>query len=255
MKQSIILWTAAAIITLLAGYAQSIKSPYYPVNGTITVVSGYASFSFDKVFRGKGGYPVWIVADFDSLKGELKWRDTKGNNEWKTIQMKPKGQALYAEIPAHPPLSKVEYRVTLNDHGKTFLVPQTEIAHIQFLGHVPPPIMAFYYITLFAGILLAVRTGFEVFKDKPRIKMYTIFTLISFFSFTLIFSTVKKGCELGAIGGTKILPISDLFTNGPVLLFVLWIAALILIFNSKKYKIWAPVSAFITILIFLLANF
>ena len=248
MKQSIILWTAAIIITLLAGYAQSIKSPYYPVNGTITVVSGYASFSFDKVYRGKGGYPVWIVADFDSLKGELKWRDTKGNNEWQTIQMRPKGQAIYAEIPAHPPLSKVEYRVTLNDHGKTFLVPQTEIADIQFLGHVPSSIMMFYYITLFGGILLAVRTGFEVFKDKPRIKMYTIFTLISFFSF-------KKGCELGAIGGTKILPISDLFTSGPVLLFILWIAALILIFNSKKYKIWAPASALTTILIFLLANF
>ena len=255
MKQSIILWTAAAIITLLAGYAQSIKSPYYPVNGTITVTSGYASFSFDKVYRGKGNYPVWIIADFNGLKGELKFRNVPGNNEWQTIQMQPKGEALYAEIPAHPPLSKVEYRVTLNDQGKTFLVPQTEIAQIQFLGHVPSDIMIFYYITLFAGILIGIRTGLEVFKDKPKIKMYTIFTLISFFSFTLIFSTVKKGCELGAIGGTKILPISDLFTNGPAFLLALWIAALILIFNTKKYKIWAAVSAFGTILIFLLGNF
>lgn len=255
MKQSIILWTAAAIITLLAGYAQSIKSPYYPVNGTVTVSSGYSSFSFDKVYRGKDGYPVWIISDFKGLKGELKWRDISGNNEWQTIQMQPKGEALYAEIPAHPPLSKVEYRVTLNDQGKTFLVPETEIAHIQFLGRVPSQIMLFYYITLFAGILLGIRTGLEVFKDKPRIKMYTIFTLISFFSFTLIFSTVKKGCELGAIGGTKILPISDLFTNGPVFLFLLWIAALILIFNTKRYKIWAAISAVGTILIFLLGNF
>lgn len=255
MKQSIILWTAAAIITLLAGYAQSIKSPYYPVNGTITVVSGYASFSFDKVYRGKGGYPVWIVADFKGLKGELRWRNLNNNGEWQIIQMQPKGEALYAEIPAHPPLSKVEYRVTLNDQGKTFLVPQTEIANIQFLGHVPSQIMMFYYITLFAGILLGIRTGFEVFMEKPRIKMYTIFTLISFFAFTLIFSTVKRGCELGAIGGTKILPISDLFNSGPVLLFILWIAALILIFNSKKYKIWAALSALGTIIIFLLGNF
>jgi hypothetical protein len=169
--------------------------------------------------------------------------------------MQTKGEALYAEIPAHPPLSIVEYRVILNDQGKTYYVPKTEIAHIEFLGHVPSQIMMFYYITLFAGILLGIRTGLEVFKDKPKIKMYTIFTLISFFTFTLIFNTVKKGCELGAIGGTKIIPISDLFSSGPVLLFILWIAALILIFNTKKYKVWAALSALGTILIFLLGNF
>lgn len=110
-------------------------------------------------------------------------------------------------------------------------------------------------MTLFAGILLAIRTGLEIFRDKPRIKMYTIFTLISFFSFTLVFSTVKKGCELGIIGGTRAASMQDLFPSAPVLLFAAWIAALILIFNTRRSKMWAVVSSLITVIIFFAGKF
>lgn len=256
MKQSVILWIAAGIITLLVGYAQRISSPIYPINGTIKLENGYeASFSFDKVFHGKEDYPVLVASDKKNLSGVLEWRVKSDSVKWQTIQLNNNDGALTAAIPHQKTLSIVEYRVILNDGNKKVLVPQTVNATLQFLGFVPPEISQFYYITLFAGIILALRTGLEIFRDKPKIKMYTIFTLISFFSFTLVFSTVKIGCELGVIGGTRIAPLQDLFPGAPVLLFAVWIAALILVFNSRKFKMWAIVSSIATVVIFLAAKF
>ena len=254
MKQSVILWIATVIIIFLAGYTQRVQSPDYPINGTETLVTGEASFSFDRTADSKSNYKVWLADNCTDLKGILRW---KGTDEklWHFENMKPDSGTLYAYIPAQPPLSRVQYRVELTDSGKTYLFPVENNVTMEFLGHVPSQISMFYFITLFAGLLLAVRTGFEVFREPPRLRLYTLFTVISFFCFTLVFSTVKKGCELGIIGGTKIAPITDIFSTGPVLLFALWILAMIIIFNLKKTRIWAVVAAVGTIVIFLLGRF
>ncbi len=256
MKQSVILWIAAGIITLLVGYTQSTTSPLYPINGTIKLKDGYeASYRFDKVFHGKGDYQVLIASDKKDLSGVLEWRLNPDTSNWQTVQLKNNKGALIAFIPHQKTLSQVEYRVILNDGRKKVFLPQTINATLKFLGFVPPEISQFYFITLFAGILLAIRTGLEVFKEKPRIKMYTIFTLISFFSFTFVFSTVKKGCELGVIGGTRIASLQELFPITPVILFSAWVVALILVFNTRKSKMWAAVFSLVTVIIFLAGNF
>ncbi len=255
MKQSLILWSAAVIILFIAAYSRNTTSAEYPVNGTINLSYTEISFSFDKIYRGKGDYTVWLAGESKGLTGELDWRDKQDTASWKTVMLMSANDILTGIIPHHSPLSKVEYRVKLYDNGKTVFVPQTSNVTLQFLGQVPLQIMMFYYITFFAGILLALRTGLGVFKEAPRIKMYTIFTLISFFSFAWIFSPVKKGCEIGMIGGTKIAPVNELFSIGSILLFVLWVAALILVFNTRKPKVFAAASSILTLVIFLFGKF
>ncbi len=255
MKQAIILWISAAIITFIAGYTQSTTSPNYPINGTVDLSSGEISYSFDKIFRGKSDYQVLVIGDFTNQTGVLEWKNQSDTSAWNIVQLKSSKNKLSGIIAHHQTLSKVEYRVRLNDNGKILQLPQSKNATIQFLGNVPPQIMQFYYITLFVGILLGLRSGLEIFRERPRIKMYTIFTLISFFSFTLVFSTVKKGCELGAIGGTKIVQLQELFPSAPVLLFATWIATMILVFNTKKPKVWVVLSSVATIIIFLAGKF
>ena len=255
MKQSIILWLAAAILTFIIGYTQNTTSPKYPINGTIDISSGEISYSFDKIFREKNNYQVLVVGDLANQTGQLMWKDMTDSSNWNYVPLKKSNHELIGDIPHHEPLSQIEYRVRLNDNGKIILLPQTQNVYMQFLGNVPPQIMQFYFITLFGGILLGLRTSLEIFSERPRIKMYAIFTLISFFSFTLIFSTVKRGCELGIIGGTKIVPISDLFLSGPVLLFSTWIIGLILIFNTKRSKYWAVAASVATIIIFFFGRF
>jgi hypothetical protein len=255
LKQSLILWTASVIIIFLAGYTERTNSPGYPVNGTTNLNYSEISYSFDTVFRGKGDYTVWIAAESRSLAGELELRDKQDTASWKIINLTRTKDILSASIPHHSPTAKVEYHIKLYDNGNTIIVPRDSNVTLMFLGLVPSQIIMFYYITLFAGLILAVRTCLEVFKEKPKIKMYSIFTLISFFSFTWIFSPVKRGCEIGMIGGTKIAPVNELFPSGSLLLFVIWVTALILVFNTRKPKLWAPVSSVLTLAVFLFGKF
>ena len=246
---------AAVIIIFLAGYIQHTHSSVYPLNGTITLNYSEVSFSFDRVFRGQGDYNVWLAAESKGLSGEMEWRDIQDTTSWKIVKLTSKDEILSASIPHHSPLSKVEYFVKLYDNGNTVQVPGTSNVTLLFLGQVPSQISMFYYITLFAGLLLAIRTCLEIFKDHSTIKMYTIFTLISIFSFTWIFSPVKKGCEIGMIGGTRIAPVNELFSSGSLLLFALWVAALILVFNTGKPKLWITASSLLTLVIFLFGKF
>jgi hypothetical protein len=255
LKQTLILWTAAVIIIFLAGYTKNTTSSDYPVNGTINLTYTEISFSFDKVYRGKGDYTVWLAGESKGLNGELEWRNKLDTAAWQSVKLTSANGILSGNIPHHSPQSMVEYRVKLYDNGKTVLVPEYSNVTLTFMGAVPSQIMMFYYITLFAGLLLALRTGLEIFRETPKIKMYTIFTLISFFSFAWIFSPVKKGCEIGMIGGTRIAPVSQLFSAGSLLLFFLWVAALILVFNTKKPKVWVVASSLITLIIYLFGKF
>ncbi len=255
LKQSLILWTASIIIIFLAGYTERTNSPGYPVNGTINLNYSEISYSFDTVFRGKSDYTVWLAAESGSLEGDLEWRDKHDTASWKIINLTRANDILSASIPHHSPTAKVEYHVKLYDKGNTITIPRDSNVTLLFLGLVPSQIMMFYFITLFAGLILAVRTCLEIFKENSKIKMYTIFTLISFFSFTWIFSPVKKGCEIGMIGGTKIAPVNELFSSGSLLLFVIWAAALILVFNTRKPKVWMPVFSVLTLAVFLFGKF
>ncbi|MHB1688392.1 MAG: hypothetical protein ACYCVH_13610 [Ignavibacteriaceae bacterium] len=254
MKQSLILWISALIITFLVSFAQDIFSPDYPVSGTVDLKEGGASFSFDKVVRSKTGYKVWVISDFNGLKGKLFWRDKSGESPWQTIEMKDTGKALYAVIPQQTPMSQIEYRVKLFDQNKTYLLPVKTNVSLTFLNAVPDEITQFYFITLFAGLIFSVRTALESFSEKPKIKKLTVFTAISFFSYTFVFNTVKKSVELGAIGKGA-LPLSDIFDQRSILLFAVSILTLILIFNTQKQKLWASTGAFLTLAIFLFAKY
>lgn len=255
MKHNLTIWIISAVFTFIVGYVQNFTSNEHPINGKENFASGQVIYSLDKVYRDTSGYTVFIKTNVKVISGVLEWKNADSTAKWNTIPIKLSGENLSAVIPPHLPLSKIEYKVKLTANGKVIALPKYGAFYIEFLGKVPEQISMFYFITLFSGILLAIRTGLEAFRTKPRLRMYTIFTLIAFFSFTLIFSTVKKGCELGIIGKTKIVPISDIFPSGAVLLFLLWIFAMILIFNSKRPKIFATTASIATILIFLLGKF
>ncbi len=142
MKQSIILWTAAIVLTFLAGYAHRIKSPDYPVNGTINMVSGEASFSFDKIYRSQKSYKVWLADNCENLQGTLNWRNVT-DTVWHNEKMKSDSGIIFAEYLAHEPKSKVEYRAELTDKDKIFMIPANGAVTMQFEGRVPSKFQCF----------------------------------------------------------------------------------------------------------------
>lgn len=253
MKQSLILWISAAIITFLAGYIQNRTSSTYPVSGTIGIDGQKVSYQFKKICSNKSDYLIMIRSDVENLKGIFSWRIGDKNKCWQIDTMKYSEKNLIENIPKQPALTKVEYTVKLIHNNREYFIPKKEINNIKFLGTVPLTIEIHFYLTLFIGIVLAFRSGLEYFKEKPRLRLYSIFSLIAFFSCAMIFAPVKRAYEMGIIGKT-VPTLGELFDGWLIALFLLGILNLILISYSKYPRIWIMIASILTLIIFLSQN-
>jgi len=257
MKQTLILWLSAFLITILSGYLENLLSPYYPITGTIGINGKKVSYKFDKIFRGNENFPVLIRTDLSELKGILWWQNISNKSERNSIQMKAGKEILYAEIPKQPAKDIVKYEIELSakrnqppaekSNDSTYSLPQGQI---KFLGEVPPMIMFLFYFSLFGGLLLSTRTGLEYFNENQKIKKLSLFTVTFFFVLTIAVNPLKKSYELEAINKT-IPPITELSDYQSLFLLLVWITGMILIFKVRNPRLTALVLSVITILIFL----
>jgi hypothetical protein len=266
MKKNIILWLGAIILTFLSGYMRNVTGPDYPVSGTIGIEGKMVTFKFDKIYLGNDGYNVLIRSDVKDIKAFLLWKDVssraisgrspknQANTIWQRDLMADSGFLIKGKLPHHNSGEKVAYRVELNYGGKQYYLPEDKPVTIKFLGYVNSSIMNIFYFVLFGGLLFAVRTGLETFNDKPRLGLYSIFTLIFFFLYTICLVPLKRTYELNALNHF-VPPLNLITTYQSVSLFVLWIIGLILIFNFKGNRIIPLMISSVTLIIYIFIHY
>ena len=254
MRQSLILWISAAVITFLVGFVQTRTSPTYPISGTVGIEGKTVSYFFKKIFRDKDNYVFLLRTDTENLKGILQSKIIGKNQVWQIDTMKYLNGNLSVTIPKQKALTEIEYRIILTGSSGKYFLPNGTIEKLLFLDPVPLSIDIHYYLTLFIGILLAIRAGLETLNNKPRLRLFSIFTLISFFSCAMIFAPVKKAYEMGAIGN-NVPPIGKLFELWLVALVIIWIMNLVLVSFSRTPKKWILLFSALTLVVFYSQNF
>lgn len=254
MKHLIILWISSSILTFLIGFFQSRTSDVYPISGTIGIDGQKISYHFKKVQGNDENYKILIRTDLTKITGVLTWQKMDNVSSWEIDTLKNENGILFGSIPKQDPQTKLKYKVFLYYNSMKYVLPTTHNVELLFVGSVPMSISIHYYLTLFLGLLLSIRTGLETFNEKPRLRLYSIFTLIVFISCALIFAPVKKAYELGAIN--KMVPaLSELFAGWLTLLAIIWIGNLILVSYSPYRKWWARIASILTPIIFISQNF
>ncbi len=248
MKRPLILWSSALLLTFLTGYIQSGTSEFYPVTGTIGIDEKKVSYRFEKIYNGNDNYKFIIRTDNPDIKCIAKWKNEIAN-DWNSIEMKKNNEAFIAEIPRHEAGEKILYFAEISKDEKKFVVPDKPVL-LLFQGYVPSMIGSLSFFTLFTGLLLSFRTGLEFFNENQRIKKLTLFTTSFFFLYTIAVTPLKKSYELNAINN-KVVPVTFLFDLQSILLFLLWIAAMIIIFKAKDSKKPALIFSILTVLVFL----
>jgi hypothetical protein len=251
MKQSLILWIGAFVISFLFAFGNRMISPEYPVTGSFGINMKPVTYKFEKVYRGNDGYQIVIGTDTDSLNGSILWQGKESSSGWNSVPMKFSGNTLTGRIPHQSPSTLVNYKVKVWKGNKIFYIPARGKITLKYLSNVPSSIMGFYYLTLYLALIFSVRTGLDYFNDNQKIKKMSLFTIMIWIANVIVFNPVKHSYELSTrIGGT-ILPITDLFDIRHLIFLVIWIAGIILIFNLKNYKIWAAITAGATLTAFL----
>jgi len=251
MKQSLILWTGAFVISFLFGFASRLISPEYPVTGSFGINMKKVIYKFEKVYRGDDNYKIVIGTEVDSLNGNILWRLKVSNSGWNVEPMKFSGNSLTGVIPHQSPSTLVEYRIKVWKDNQIFYLPRNGKITMKYLNSVPSSIIGFYIFTLYLALFFSVRTGLDYFNEKQKIKKLSLFTIMIWIANVIVFNPVKRTYELSTRIGSTVLPITDLFDIRHLDLLIIWIIGVILIFNLKNYKIWAAIISGATLIAFL----
>lgn len=252
MHKNIILWIAAAIITFLAGYLNSVTGSGLPLSGTFGIEGKKTTYKFDTYYDGKQPVPVAIRTDRDSLQGIIIYKESNSPS-WDTSVMKFKPGMLEGSMEIRTAPGKAEYRAEVFYNDKTYKIPYEGTVRLQVMGATSPIVKGLFWFCLLFALFLSTRTGLEYFAETRNEKKHGIFAAIFFILYGFVVSPLLISYHKGAIAHSVPGP-AEIWSINHIILPVLWIVSLIVMFNSKHQKITALLTSVITILIFLFVH-
>ena len=254
MKQNIILWLGAIVITFLSGYVESVTSSDYPITGTIGVDGKKLSYKLDKAATPEEGLDIILRTDVDSVTGQLEYKVVNSNSDWIKNPLEVSYKTLKINLHIEKDVKQLKYRVRIFTKDRDILIQEkNQPVLLNVKGKVPGMVNTFFYLFLFGGLLFSTRTALDYFNEKEKIKKLSLLTFILFCSSVIIFFPLKKIYEMQSLG-SKIIPIAGLVDTPLLIITVVWLAATILVFNIKNYKIIPMIAAIITLILFQINN-
>ncbi len=250
MKNEIILWLSSVIIVFLVGYIKNVTESNYPITGTFGIEGKKVSYKLDKVCFDKKFYDNVIISDIKGIEARAL---IINNDEQNEIAYKEIDKGLDCEIPILNPSQKLRYKVIINYNETTYEIPKDDFVTLTFWGNIPSPVSIMYFIFLYSGLVMVLRSLLEVFTKKINLKKFTIITCTLFITVNILVYPLYNTYKLGAINH-YVPPFSDLVNPILLMILLLWIIGTILIFNRIFIKTITTVVSLATVLMFFFLN-
>lgn len=241
---SILLWIFAVIFTLSAAVYQRATGPTYPQNAEVELSGETYKFKLLTTYGGESDAPISLEVP-SNVKGMVKYRHYRSDEEWKGLEMKYNGESLNAFLPNQPPAGKLEYMVSLELEGQYYSLKEEPVV-IRFKGAVPGFILVPHVILMFLAMLYSTRTGIEALINGKRTYSYTTITLITLGIGGMILGPIVQLYAFGdlwtgwPLGG-------DWTDNKTLFAFTFWVIAFFVLRKNKKNRLW-PIIAFVVLL-------
>jgi len=171
--KSILLWLAAAALTVACFVFQNKTGPTYPLEGTIDTARGPVRFKFLR--SEEIGTPLQVMLRDPvpaGVTGQVRWRRYKSHDGWSTTAMEPgtfrftrRGNAeelrgLGARLPSLPERAgKYEFFVDLDDGTGPVSVTGDRPIFARYKAPVPLYVLLPHILVVFFSMTLAVRTA------------------------------------------------------------------------------------------------
>ena len=253
MKNPILIWVIAIIITLASAYYQSITGPTYPKSGKVTFNGKDIEYKFVRSHPGTDDCSISIQTDDKDIKAYLAWKRYKTDDEWTKTEMKYFNGVHIAVLPNQPPAGKLMYEIQLEKENTQLTIPEDKPVVIRFRGSVPATILIPHIIAMFCVMLLSTRAGLEIFRKEPQFKKLTLWTLGFLIAGGMILGPLVQKFAFGEYW-TGFPFGMDLTDNKTLIALVGWIIALIAVYKFKKPKYWVLGAAVLTLVIFLIPH-
>jgi len=106
---------------------------------------------------------------------------------------------------------------------------------------------------MFVAMLLASRTGMEIFNQQPKFKILTIVTVIALGIGGMILGPVAQKYAFGEFW-TGFPNGTDLTDNKTLIAFIGWLIALFAVVKEKKQKLWVIFATVLMFAVFLIPH-
>ena len=252
MKLSITLWIIAFVLTLAIAVYQRLTGPTHPVKESITFHGIEVKAKFERSHGGEGDQPVVVELSSNNLDGNLYWKRYKTNDDWNIVEMNKEEKTLTAYLPHQPPAGKLEYFVKINDENSEAFLPAKPIV-TRFKGAVPDFILIPHIFFMFTAMLLAFRTGIEIFRKQPKLKLLTVITVIGLGIGGMILGPIVQKYAFGEFW-TGFPNGTDLTDNKTLIAFIGWLIALVAVLKTKKPKFWIAFATVVMFAVFLIPH-
>jgi hypothetical protein len=229
--------------------------PTYPKHGRVVVGGEELRYSLLRTHGGVGGLRVRIAGVDEPVRGVVSWRRYPTGEPWQALPMaRSEAGALEAEIPHQPPAGKVEYRVVLDDGGRTVTIPEGDAVVARFRAAVPAGVLIPHILAMFGSMLLATRALLEVLRPGRRLPR----------------GPVLSAMALLVVGGLFLGPVvqkfafdafwtgwpfgTDLTDNKTALAALAWLPATLLALRSRPLRVAVIVGWLVMMGVFLIPH-
>lgn len=252
MKKSILFWILSFLITVASAVYQRVTGPTYPLKGKINFENKIIEYNLERSHSSNENYLIELKTNDSEIKGTLFWRRYKFDKDYFFKEMRGE-KILKAELPKQPLAGKLEYFIRLSKNDKSIYLPNDRTVIIRFKGDVPSWILIPHILAMFISMLLSTRAGFECFNDKPKLKLFALWTIITLFIGGFILGPLMQYYAFGELW-TGIPFGYDLTDNKTLVAFAAWIVALIMIKKSPNLKRWVLFAAILMLIVYLIPH-
>jgi hypothetical protein len=249
---TILIWSSAVIITVFSAYYQRVTGPTYPLKNKIVFQGKEIFYELPRSGNSYENTLIKLKSPFDNLKGVLLWRRFETRDDLSRADMTLVNGELTGELPKQPPMDKLEYNVRLIAGNSEVTIPDEPVV-IRYKDNVPIFYLWLHILGMFGALLLAVRSGLEPLKKEPQLKKFTFWT-IGFLTFGgIIMGAVVTKYAFG-LYWTGFPVGTDLTDNKTLLCWIVWVITAVMVYKSKKPKLWVVIASVVTLLIFLIPH-
>jgi hypothetical protein len=174
--KGILLWLAAAGLTVACFVFQNRTGPTYPLEGTVDTARGPVRFKFLRSEEIGTPLQLMLVEPVPAgVTGRVRWRRYRSHDTWQATDMSAgvfrftrRGAAeevrgVGARLPSLPERAgKYEFYVDLDDGTGPRSVTGERPIFARYKAPVPTVVLLPHILVVFLSMMLAVRTGLEV---------------------------------------------------------------------------------------------
>jgi hypothetical protein len=255
------------ILTLGCLTYQDRTGPTYPLEGNFQTAKGMVHFKFLRSETIGNSLNIMLADPVPAgVRGQVKYRRYKSNDDWSTLPMKPgefdfsrrgrteRVKGIAARLPSLPERAgKYEYLVYVDDGiGDPASVTGDKPIYARYKADVPTLALIVHIIVIFASMALAIRTVFEAFVDG-KFKWMLWATTVSLLLGGFILGPIVQWYAFGVWWAG--VPYGYDWTDNKVLVeLVFWLIALYKNKGTLRNRLWVYIAGVVTFIVYFIPH-